>query len=258
KNQHPEVYQNIIFKKYANSNIDQTFNDYSEYVFANTFLLDTTRFNAFMANPNLDDMLEDPALRYALSFARNYKEVYQPKIEKYTEGKEALKKKYIRGLMEMKKNELFYPDANSTMRVTYGQVLSYSPQDAVHFDYYTTLDGFVDKYKPGDDEFDAPQELLDLHKKKDYGKYADEQGQLRTCFITTNDITGGNSGSPIINGKGEWVGIAFDGNWEAMSGDIAFDKKYKRTICTDARFIFWIIEKMGKAHNLIEEVELRK
>ncbi len=258
KSQHPEVYHNIIFKKFGNSDLDKTFNDYAAYVFSNTLLLDSVRFKAFLENPTLDAMLEDPALRYSLSFARNYKEVYEPKIDKYREDKEELKKKYIRGLMEMKKNDLFYPDANSTMRITYGQVLSYSPQDAVHYDYYTTLDGFVDKYKPGDDEFDAPQELLDLHRKKDYGKYADENGQLRTCFITTNDITGGNSGSPIINGNGEWVGIAFDGNWEAMSGDIAFDKKYKRTICTDARFIFWIIEKMGKAHNLIEEVDLRK
>lgn len=258
KNQHPEVYQNVIFKKFGNSNMDKTFADYTEYVFANTILLDTAKFKALLANPTVDAMMDDPALRYALSFAKNYQEVYEPKIEKYRTEKEALKKKYIRGLMEMKKDGLFYPDANSTMRITYGQVLSYSPQDAVHYDYYTTLDGFMDKYKPGDDEFDAPLELVNLHKTKDYGKYADANGQLRTCFITTNDITGGNSGSPIINGNGEWVGIAFDGNWEAMSGDIAFDKKYKRTICTDARFIFWIIEKMGKAHNIIEEVDLRK
>lgn len=258
KNQHPDVYQNVIFKKYGNSNMDKMFADYTAYVFANTMLLDTAKFNEFLKNPTVDAMMEDPALVYSLSFARNYQEVYKPKIEKYNESKEALKKKYIKGLMVKNKDGLFYPDANSTMRVSYGQVLSYSPQDAVHFDYFTTLDGFMDKYKPGDDEFDAPKELVTLHKNKDYGKYADANGQLRTCFITTNDITGGNSGSPIINGKGEWVGIAFDGNWEAMSGDIAFDKKYKRTICTDARFIFWIIEKMGKAHNIIEEVELRQ
>lgn len=258
KNQHPEVYQSVIFKKFGNKNMEQTFKDYAAHVFENSFLLDTVRLNAFLENPNLDEMLEDPALRYALSFARNYNEVYKPKIDEYSDEKEVLKKKYIRGLMEMNEGNLFYPDANSTMRISYGQVLSYNPQDAVHYDYYTTLDGFVAKHKPGDDEFDAPQELLDLHAKKDYGKYADENGKLRTCFITTNDITGGNSGSPVMNGNGEWVGIAFDGNWEAMSGDIAFDAKYKRTICTDARFIFWIIEKMGKAHNLIEEVEIRK
>lgn len=258
KSQHPEVYQSVIFKKFGNTNMDKTFADYTEYVFANTFLLDSNKFNAFLKNPTMEAMLDDAALRYALSFARNYNEVYKPKIEKYNDEKAALKKKYIKGMMLKNRDGSFYPDANSTMRITYGQVKSYSPQDAVHYDYYTTLDGFMDKYKPGDDEFDAPQELITLYKNKDYGKYADADGQLRTCFITTNDITGGNSGSPVINGNGEWVGIAFDGNWEAMSGDIAFDKNYKRTICTDARFIFWIIEKMGKANNILEEVDLRK
>lgn len=258
KSQHPEVYQSVIFKKFGNTNMDKTFADYTEYVFSNTMLTDTAKLNKFYKNPTMEAMLDDPMLRYSLSFARNYKEVYEPKIDKFREDKEELKKKYIRGLMEMKKNDLFYPDANSTMRITYGQVLSYDPQDAVHYDYYTTLDGFMDKYKPGDDEFDAPKDLVNLYNKKDYGKYADADGKLRTCFITNNDITGGNSGSPIINANGEWIGIAFDGNWEAMSGDIAFDKKYKRTICTDARFIFWIIEKMGKANNILEEVDLRR
>lgn len=257
KAQHPEVYQSVVFNKFGNSNMDKTFNDYTDYVFTNTFLLDTVKLNAFLESPTIEGILEDPALRFALSFVRNYEEVYKPKIDEYTEEKEELKKKYVRGLMEMKKGDLFYPDANSTMRISYGQVKGYSPQDAVSYDYYTTLDGFMAKYKAGDDEFDAPKELIDLYNNNDYGKYADKDGKLRTCFITTNDITGGNSGSPVINGKGEWIGIAFDGNWEAMSGDIAFDKKYKRTICTDARFIFWIIEKMGKAHNLIEEVEMR-
>ncbi len=179
-------------------------------------------------------------------------------LRKFSKTKEELAKTYVRGLMEMNEDKLFYPDANSTMRITYGQVLGYEPQDAVHFDYFTTLDGFVAKYKPNDDEFDAPKDLLDLYKKKDYGQYVDKDGSLHTCFITNNDITGGNSGSPIINANGEWIGIAFDGNWEAMSSDIAFDKNYKRTICTDARFILFLIEKMGKANNLIEEMDIRK
>lgn len=258
KGQHPDIYQRVIFKKFGGNDLDKTFKDYSEYVFANTMILDTAKFNAFLKNPTLSEMDSDPAVQYALSFVKNYTDNYEPVYDAYAEKKEELKKEYIRGLMEMKKGELFYPDANSTMRITYGQVLSYSPQDAVHYDYYTTLEGLMDKYKPGDDEFDVPKELIDLYDGKDYGQYADENGKLRTCFITTNDITGGNSGSPVINGNGEWIGIAFDGNWEAMSGDIAFDKKYKRTICTDARFILFLIEKMGKAHNLIEEMEIRK
>ena len=153
---------------------------------------------------------------------------------------------------------MFYPDANSTMRVTYGNVLSYSPQDAVVYDYYTTLDGLMAKYKPQDAEFDVPQDLIKLYDKKDFGRYADKNGVLRTGFITNNDITGGNSGSPVINGNGELIGLAFDGNWEAMSGDIAFDKKYKRTICVDARFVLFLIDKLGGANNLIEEMDVRE
>jgi hypothetical protein len=123
--------------------------------------------------------------------------------------------------------------------------------------YFTTLDGLVAKYKAGDDEFDAPKELLELNKAKDYGRYADKDGTLHTDFLTTNDITGGNSGSPVINGNGELIGAAFDGNWEAMSGDIAFDKTYKRTIVCDIRFILFLIDKMGHADNLIKEMDIR-
>ena len=114
------------------------------------------------------------------------------------------------------------------------------------------------KYKPGDEEFDAPKELIDLYKANDYGRYADKDGTLHTCFITNNDITGGNSGSPVINAYGELIGTAFDGNWEAMSGDIAFDKKYKRTIVCDIRFVLFLIDKMGHAKNLIQEMDIRQ
>ena len=159
--------------------------------------------------------------------------------------------------MMQQKDRMFYPDANSTMRVTYGKVLSYDPQDGVHDNYFTTLDGLMAKYKPGSDEFDVPQDLINLYKAKDYGRYADADGTLHTDFITNNDITGGNSGSPCINANGELIGAAFDGNWEAMSGDIAFDKKYKRTIVCDIRFILFLIDKMGHADNLIKEMDIR-
>ena len=161
--------------------------------------------------------------------------------------------------MQWKTDKLFYPDANSTMRITYGTVKSYNPQDGVHYNYYTTLDGLMAKYKPGDEEFDVPQDLISLYKAKDFGRYADAgDGKIHTCFITNNDITGGNSGSPCINANGELIGAAFDGNWEAMSGDIAFDKKYKRTIVCDIRYILFLIDKMGHADNLIKEMDIRE
>jgi hypothetical protein len=258
KSQHPDIYHRVIFKKFGSDNMQKSLADYADYVYSHTFLLDSNKFNAFVKDPSIAKIDEDAAATYALSFIDNYKEFYEPKYDAYREAKKEQSMKYIQALMKMNKDKLFYPDANSTMRITYGQVLSYSPQDAVHYDYFTTLDGYVAKYKPNDEEFDAPKELLDLHAKKDYGQYKDDDGTLHTCFITNNDITGGNSGSPVMNGNGEWIGIAFDANWEAMSGDIAFDKNFKRTICVDSRFVLWIIEKMGKAHNLIEEMDIRK
>jgi hypothetical protein len=160
----------------------------------------------------------------------------------------------MKGLLEMQTERNFYPDANFTMRLTYGSVEPYKGADAVNYDYVTTMDGVMAKYKPNNWEFDIPQDVRDLYEARDYGRYADENGQLIVNFITTNDITGGNSGSPVINGNGELIGLAFDGNWEAMSGDLSFEQKVQRTIVMDARYLLWCIEKVGKAHNIINEL----
>lgn len=258
KGQLPDIYQNVIFQGYNNEGQTQTFNDFANHVYRRTLLIDSVKFNAFCDNPTVSAINNDPSMQYAISFVRNFEKYYQPKVDALNRQKKDLSKQYAKGLMTMKKGQLFYPDANSTMRISYGQVLAYQPQDAVFYKHFTTLDGMMSKYKAGDDEFDLPQDLIKLYKKKDYGMYADADGSLHTCFITNNDITGGNSGSPVINAKGELIGCAFDGNWEAMSGDIAFDKKYKRTIVADARFILFLIDKMGGAHNLIEEMDIRK
>jgi len=256
KSQLPAIYEEVIFKKYG-KDPGKAIDAYTANVYKSTFLLDSNKFNAFLDKPGLKQINTDPAIQYAFSFVRNWDQNYAPKAEAFNAQKKELAKRYIKGQMEWKKDRLFYPDANSTMRISYGKVLSYAPQDAVFYDYYTTLDGLMAKYKPGDDEFDVPQELITLYQNKDYGRYADEDGKLHTCFITNNDITGGNSGSPVINGRGELIGLAFDGNWEAMSGDIAFDKKYKRTICVDTRFVLFLIDKMGGAKNLVKEMGVR-
>ena len=169
---------------------------------------------------------------------------------------------FVKGLREFyaetQPEKSLYPDANSSLRMTYGSVKDYQPADAVSYDYICTANGILEKYVPGDYEFDVPQRLLDLIEAKDFGQYANEDGELIVCFLSTNDITGGNSGSPIMNAKGDLIGLAFDGNWEAMSGDINFEPRLQRTINVDARYVLFVIDKFAGATNLINELTIVK
>jgi len=165
---------------------------------------------------------------------------------------------YKAALFQMHPNKAFAPNANSSMRFTYGQVLDYSPGDAMQYKHFTTMKGVIEKYQPGDDEFDLPTGYLDVAKSKNYGDYAKEGEDLRICFLTNNDITGGNSGSPVINGNGELIGLAFDGNWEAMSGDIAFEPELQRTISVDIRYVLWCIDKLAGAKHIVDEMTLAR
>ena len=162
----------------------------------------------------------------------------------------------IKALREMYPDGDFYSDANFTMRMTYGTVNSYIAADAVTYDYYTTLEGVIAKMDNTNPEFVVPDKLVSLYESKDYGNYANEDGQLPVCFISNNDITGGNSGSPVLNGHGHLVGYAFDGNWEAMSGDIAFEPELQNCISVDARYILFIIDKFAGATHIIDELTL--
>jgi len=222
--------------------------------FEKSIFVDEAKLMKWLEKPKKLD--KDPIFALAMNIVEEYNDVVISLYREAALAGNAGERLYMRGLMEMQTERNFYPDANFTMRLTYGTVEPYKGADAVNYNYYTTMDGVMAKYVPGNWEFDIPQDVRDLYEARDYGRYADENGDLVVNFITTNDITGGNSGSPVINGKGELIGLAFDGNWEAMSGDIMFEQKVQRTICMDARYLLWCLEKVGKVTNIIDELEI--
>ena len=178
-------------------------------------------------------------------------------MRKDEEELQRAKKTYMKGLMEMRGKAPIYPDANFTMRLTYGKVGGYKPKDAVTYDYITTLEGVMQKENPNDPEFVVPSKLKELYNAKDYGRYALKDGRMPVCFLSNNDITGGNSGSDVLNAKGELIGLAFDGNWEAMSGDIIFEPNLQRCINVDIRYVLFIIDKFGGATWLLNEMDIK-
>ena len=258
KNQHPKFFKEIT-AKYWKGSAESTFTAYTDYLWNNSELIRPEKLKSFAAKPSLEQLEKDPAYLYARHLvAPSYvKENLYPYLSDFDKEKASLDKIYLKALLEKNKGALIYPDANSTMRISYGTVREYSPKDGITYNVSTTIDGMMDKYVPGDTEFDLPANLVEAYKSKNYGRYGSD-GSLVVGFITNNDITGGNSGSPVMNAKGELIGIAFDGNWEAMSGDIAFDRNFKRTICVDIRFVLWCIDVLGGAQNIIQELDIKK
>ena len=168
----------------------------------------------------------------------------------------AASKAFAGGLLEWQAGKPSYPDANFTMRLTYGKVGGYSPKDGVWYKHYTTLDGVIEKEDPSNYEFKVPAKVKEAWAAKDFGRYANADGKLPTCFLTNNDITGGNSGSPVLNAKGELIGLAFDGNWESMSSDVMFEPQLQRCICVDIRYVLFMMDKIGGASHLLKELDI--
>ncbi|MCE4563560.1 S46 family peptidase [Maribellus sp. CM-23] len=245
----PACYQ-VIQKKYKGD-----YDKFAEQLFKKTIFDNQEEYLAFLDNPSLKVLEKDMAFQTAVEIFDKYNQIREA-IDTRSDILKKGQRLFVAGLMEMQPDKKFYPDANSTMRLTYGKVLDYDPRDGVTYKYYTTTDGYLEKEIPGDYEFNVPARMKELLLAKDYGQYADADGTLHACFITNNDITGGNSGSPVINGKGELIGIAFDGNWEAMSGDLAFEDNLQRCINVDIRFVLWVIDVYAGADHLIEEMEI--
>ncbi len=202
-------------------------------------------------------VLNDPAVKVGMSIYNECLMAQMLTMES-SEDLEKARQVYTAGLLEWKDGEPSYPDANSTMRYTYGTVGGYSPKDAVVYNYYTTLNGVMEKEDPDNWEFVVPEKLKELWKNKDYGRYANADGEMVTCFLSNNDITGGNSGSPIMNARGELIGLAFDGNWESMSSDVMFEPDLQRCINVDIRYVLFIVDKFGGAKWLIDEMDIVK
>ena len=249
---HPDFYAKIVDRKFK-GDIDKFIDDiFDESLFANEDKLRT-----FLGKPSVKTLENDPVAEIAASINKMI-DFVSSEISRFDEDINKGRRLWIAALMEMSPEKTFYPDANSTMRLSYGSVQDYDPRDAVTYKHYTTIEGVLEKYKPGDYEFDLPERFIDLAQRKEFGRYASSEGYMPVCFLTTNDITGGNSGSPVLNGKGELIGLAFDGNWEAMSGDVAYEPTVQRTIAVDIRYVLWIIDIYSGAGHLIDEMTITK
>ncbi len=247
----PDIY-NLIDKKFKGD-----VKLFAKKLFETSVLATPEKYEAFLAKPSLKVFENDLAVKTTNSFFNAYTTANM-NAGPLNERLRKAQRLFVDGLRKANPDKVFYPDANSTMRVTYGKVLDYYPADAVHYDYVTYIEGIMEKEDPTNEEFIVPVKLKELYESKDYGKWADKDGRLVVNFLSHNDITGGNSGSPVINGHGDLIGIAFDGNWEAMSGDIAFETELQRTISVDIRYVMFIIDKYANAENILQELKFSK
>jgi len=256
-----ETYNNSIDQKLRagifeqiNSRFKGDYDRFASQVYKKSIFADKERYLKFLENPKKRTLERDWAFRTATSIFDNA-EVVIGQIREYSEMLSTARRLFVKGVREMNPDGMFYPDANSTMRFTYGTVKGYPPADAVYYEYITTLDGVMEKEDPDHHEFVVPEKLSQLYHDKDFGSYGSDD-VLPVNFVSSNDITGGNSGSPVLDGAGNLIGLAFDGNWEAMSGDILFEHNLQRTISVDARYILFVIDKFAGAGYLLKEMKL--
>ncbi len=251
------VFSDFIFKNYKAKTEYESIDKFINDVFEKSIFTDKVRMDEFLTNPKKKVLEKDPLFGYVQAV---FGDIFSVQMA-YLGAMENIglnERLFIEGLREFQKDRIFYPDANSTLRLTYGTVNSYEPRDAVHYHYLTYADGILEKEDPTNSEFNVPSELKTKILNKEFGQYADETGGLPICFLSDNDITGGNSGSPIINGEGHLIGLAFDGNWEWLCSNLIFSTELQRTINVDARYVLWVIDELYDAQHIMKELDVRK
>ncbi len=249
---HPE------FTKTIAEDYDGKIELFADELYGQSIFTDKDRFNKFLESPSIESFENDLAILYTISFMRTYwelKGLSDNFDQNYSKGRRLFVDAFMKMYAEKDPKHLYYPDANSTLRLTYGSVGGYK-YDGKEYTYYTTVEQYMAKEDKNNPEFFVTDRMKKLYKEKDWGRYAYPDGVLRVNFLTNNDITGGNSGSPVLNGEGQLIGVAFDGNWEGMSGDIAFEPDYQKTICADIKYVLWVIDKYGQAKRIIDEMDI--
>ena len=259
-NDQHDNYTSPFFRKLLKQN-DTDFVKTAAAIYSGTKLSSFSNLKSLLSTDSKEELTNalknDPAFQLAVDMFKTYNNSVTAKLNDLQSNINRLQRNYMQAQTEVFSDKKFYPDANSTLRVAYGKVKAYSPRDAVHYQFYTYLDGVMEKYKPGDYEFDVPQKLIDLYKKKDFGAYG-TNGKQTVCFIATNHTTGGNSGSPALNANGYLVGLNFDRVWEGTMSDINYDPEICRNIMVDIRYVLFIIDKFAGAKNLIAEMKIVK